>query len=145
MLEKKTSARFVGSASTLYRGFGVTVSPTKSDMDVAAEAFQKGYVREIRVMRQRVNEKLLSLYGKEIPFSEKIVSDVLQKIQYIERTTRNTMEGISSDLKAVLGQDFKFFYNKEGKEYPISSDKILEAYQNLKQKQPVEKIKTILS
>ncbi len=123
--------------SANYPDRSTITSMTNTDMDVAAE-IAKRYRETVDYNRSRINCTLRPLYGKDIPFKECILGDVIVSIKRIIEVTNMNMDELANYFK-TRGIT-SFFHNDK----PVSSDKIIKAYQALDSGLPLEDVKNIL-
>ncbi len=136
---------FVGNSRTCYRRDRRTItSMAKSDLDVVATLFTARYRNQIEYTRKRIHATLKPLYGNEIPFATRILSQVVSKIHYIMDETGEDIKTVAKELKTYLGFDTKFFRKQGLREIPCESERIIAAYKAMKHNEPKERVRSIL-
>lgn len=100
-----------------------------SELDIAAKLIKIGYRKSIEHTREQINRTLKPLYRENINFKESILGEVNWKIKSLQSCTGKNIEEIGKFFRSHGISDF--FITENGKRVPISSDKILLAYQAL--------------
>lgn len=143
MNRKHSQKFFVGSAKTLYRPL-IIPCIEEEEFDAAIEEFKRQYEAQVKHTRKRVNELLFPVYGRKLPFKEKILSTVLRTIKEIETTKGTDIRGMAKKLRRYTKENLSFFRMEGLREVPVDSDRIVRAFEAAQRKEPVERVKFIL-
>jgi hypothetical protein len=103
------------------------------------------YLNALQWNRKRINDSLRPVYGRPLQFSDKSVSEMLCRVKNAvnegEASFRQMAERIRTSIEDPTCTFFRF---EHGKQVPIASANIVEAYKACLEKKSAEHIKTIL-
>jgi hypothetical protein len=124
-------------SSANYTERSTITSMTNTDVNVGAE-ITKRYREAIEHNRSRINCTLRPLYGKDIPFKESILTDVIISIKRIIDVTGMNIDELANYFKSKGITNF--FCN--GK--PVSSEKIIKGFHALQSGLSLQTVRNIL-
>lgn len=111
---------------------------------VTKEHIVKNYFDAVKHNRSNIDEQFTALYGRPLYFSDKVTGTLVARIKEIMAITGKTLKEIAADFKAYMGKDCSFFRKENGKQIPVDSQRIMDAYKLIQEKQPVAAIENIL-
>lgn len=122
----------------------IVVLSNELDGDMAADLIKKRYRAAIKYNRKNIDEQFTALYGKPLYFSDKITSKLVIRIKEVMAITGKSLKEIAADFELYMGKKCSFFRKENGKQIPIDSQRIMDAYKLIQDKHPIITIENIL-
>lgn len=117
---------------------------TFEEGDVARGLITKRYRAAIKINRETIDEQFTGLYGHPLYFSDKITSTLVIRIKEVMAATGKSLKGIGQDIKDYLGKECSFYRKENGKQIPIDSNRIMDAYKLIQSHSPISEVEAVL-
>lgn len=88
----------------------------------------QSYIKTITFEERKINHTFVQIYGKPLKFKQ-AVSDLYIKIKNIMQNTGKSIVEMTQDIRKALGYNCSFFRNVGNTLVPVTSDRILKAYE----------------
>lgn len=94
--------------------------------------------------KKKINNTLKPFYSRNLEFADNLTANMIERIRVLMESTGKTIKEMGKDFEAYLGYPCTFFRKENFRQVPVDTDRILKAYQAMKENKLIYEIEKIL-